>query len=183
MMVAETSPRNRLDRVVRLPPGQFAPGVSGDAGGPQRAVRDVVAARACTHEAVATLVEVIGDTAAPDFVGFSKCFDHALPKLSSAVSSLIARAIEALSQPRWSKLFAATARVWEELPWPRSCAMLSSSRSRNQVLEPPSDRNSAIWGNPGEREWVTLWLSGRLTHRGTGTELQNDRGTHEGDER
>jgi hypothetical protein len=65
MMVAETSPRNRLDRVVRLPPGQFAPGVSGDAGGPQRAVRDVAAARACPHEVVATLVEVIGDTEAP----------------------------------------------------------------------------------------------------------------------
>jgi hypothetical protein len=65
MLVAETSPRNRLDRVVRLPPGQFAPGVSANAGGPQRAVRDVAAAREFTDEAVATLAEVMGDTEAP----------------------------------------------------------------------------------------------------------------------
>jgi hypothetical protein len=52
---------------------------------------------------------------------------------------------------------------------PRPRAMLASSRPRNQVLEPevpPSERNSAILGNPGECEWGTLllWLNQRSAH-------------------
>ena len=50
-------PQNRANQVVRLPTGRFAPGVSGNAGGRPKAVRDVAAAaRERTPEAIETLV-------------------------------------------------------------------------------------------------------------------------------